>query len=66
MTSAKKKIVVFASGNGSNFQSIIDQVKSGYLQAQIILLISDKEDAVLKWYVLLFHPAILSVALTYQ
>ena len=37
-----KKIAVFASGFGSNFQAIIEAVKSNNLQAEIALLVSDK------------------------
>lgn len=37
-----KKIAVFASGFGSNFQAIIEAVKSQTLQADIALLVSDK------------------------
>lgn len=37
-----KNIVVFASGSGSNFQSIIDAVESGDLNARIAGLISNK------------------------
>lgn len=37
-----KKILVFASGSGSNFQSLIDSVKSGELDAQICGLIVNK------------------------
>jgi len=40
-----KKIAVFASGNGSNFQAIIDVVQSGELKADISLLICDKPGA---------------------
>ena len=39
------KIGVLASGRGSNFQAIIDGVKSGYIKAQIRVLITDKADA---------------------
>ncbi|MFN2340251.1 MAG: phosphoribosylglycinamide formyltransferase [Halanaerobium sp.] len=39
------KIAVFASGRGSNFQSIIDQIKSGDLAAEVELLISDNQNA---------------------
>lgn len=39
------KIAVFASGRGSNFQSIIDQIKSGDLEAEVKLLISDQQDS---------------------
>ncbi len=41
----KLKISVLASGRGSNFQSIIDSVASGYLNAEISLLITDNPDA---------------------
>lgn len=40
-----KKIAVFASGNGSNFQAIIDAVESGQLEAEICLLVCDKPNA---------------------
>ncbi|MFP7299595.1 phosphoribosylglycinamide formyltransferase [Neobacillus niacini] len=40
-----RKIAVFASGNGSNFQAIIDVVKSGELKADIALLVCDKPEA---------------------
>lgn len=39
------KIAVFASGNGSNFQSIVDSVKSGQLDATVELLVCDKPNA---------------------
>lgn len=38
-----KNIVVFASGSGSNFQSIIDAVESGKINARITGLISNKD-----------------------
>ncbi|WP_174733563.1 phosphoribosylglycinamide formyltransferase [Mesobacillus harenae] len=40
-----KKIAVFASGNGSNFQAIADAVRQGRLKAQISLLVCDKPQA---------------------
>jgi phosphoribosylglycinamide formyltransferase 1 len=40
-----KNVAVFASGSGSNFQAIIDVVKSGELEANIALLICDKPGA---------------------
>ena len=40
-----RKIAVFASGNGSNFQAIIDVVESGELKAEISLLVCDKPGA---------------------
>jgi phosphoribosylglycinamide formyltransferase-1 len=36
---------VLASGRGSNFQSIIDEIESGKLRASIKLLLTDKTDA---------------------
>jgi phosphoribosylglycinamide formyltransferase-1 len=36
---------VLASGRGSNFQSIIDEIESGRIKAAIKLLITDKADA---------------------
>ena len=38
-------IAVFASGRGTNFQSIIDAVKTGEIEAEIKILISDNQDA---------------------
>lgn len=38
-----KKIVVFASGSGTNFQAIIDSVESGRIQAKIAGLITSKD-----------------------
>ena len=37
-----KKIAVFASGFGSNFQAIIEAVRNRTLEAEIALLVSDK------------------------
>lgn len=36
---------VLASGRGSNFQAIIDSINSGFLDAQIAVLITDNPDA---------------------
>jgi len=38
-------IGVLASGRGSNFQSIIDNIKSGYINAKIAVLITDNAEA---------------------
>lgn len=38
---SKLKIGVLASGRGSNFQAIIDSVESGYVKAEIRILITD-------------------------
>ncbi|MFG6495687.1 phosphoribosylglycinamide formyltransferase [Fictibacillus sp. UD] len=40
-----RKIAVFASGSGSNFQAIVDAVVAGELQADIQLLVCDKPGA---------------------
>lgn len=40
-----KKVAVFASGSGTNFQAIIDAVQTGELNAEIALLICDKANA---------------------
>lgn len=39
------KIGLLASGRGSNFQSIIDSIESGYIQARINVLITDNPKA---------------------
>lgn len=39
------KIAVLISGGGTNLQSIIDKVKSGYLNCKIEIVISDSEKA---------------------
>lgn len=42
---AKYRIAVFASGNGSNFQNLLDATRSGELDAEIVLLVCDKPQA---------------------
>ena len=39
------KLAVFASGRGSNFQTIYQKITDGYIPAQIILLITDNDKA---------------------
>lgn len=39
------KIAVLCSGSGTNLQAIIDSCKSGYIPADIALVVSDKKDA---------------------
>lgn len=41
-----KNIAVFASGNGTNLQAIIDNIASGGLKARLVLVVSDKSSAV--------------------
>lgn len=41
----KKNISFLVSGRGSNFQAIAEQVKKGYINAQIKVVISDKGNA---------------------
>ncbi len=38
------KIAVLTSGSGSNLQAIIDNIKSGYLNCSIEIVISDRQD----------------------
>ncbi|MGB9679091.1 MAG: phosphoribosylglycinamide formyltransferase [Thermoanaerobacteraceae bacterium] len=38
-------LVVMASGNGSDLQSIIDAIEEGYINAKIIAVISEKKEA---------------------
>lgn len=40
-----KKIAVFASGNGSNFQAILDSIKRGDLHVELGLIVCDKPQA---------------------
>lgn len=40
-----KKLAIFASGSGTNFQAIVDAVKEGRLKAEICLLVCDKPEA---------------------
>lgn len=40
-----KKIAVFASGSGTNFQAIADAVKIGDLQTEIVLFVCDRPGA---------------------
>lgn len=40
-----KNVAIFASGSGSNFQAIVEAVKSGSLQANISLMVCDKVGA---------------------
>jgi phosphoribosylglycinamide formyltransferase 1 len=42
----KVRIGVLASGRGSNLQAIIDAIESGRLDASIVLVLSNKKDAV--------------------
>jgi phosphoribosylglycinamide formyltransferase-1 len=39
------KVAVFASGRGSNLNALIDSSKNGRLDAQIVLVFSDRKDA---------------------
>ena len=41
----KPKVAVFASGNGSNFQAIVDAVASGELNAEVVAVVSDQPEA---------------------
>lgn len=39
------KLAIFASGNGTNFKAISDEISNGHLDAEIMLLVVDKKDA---------------------
>lgn len=39
------RVAVLASGNGSNLQAILDRIASGHVQAKVVLVASDKPDA---------------------
>jgi phosphoribosylglycinamide formyltransferase-1 len=41
----KKRLAIFASGRGSNFQVINDHIKKGFIPAEIGLLVTNKVDA---------------------
>jgi phosphoribosylglycinamide formyltransferase-1 len=41
----KVKIAVFASGNGSNFQTILEATRSGEIEAELALLVTDRPNA---------------------
>ncbi len=41
----KLKLAVFASHSGSNLQAIIDNIKNGYLNAEIVAVISNNSNA---------------------
>jgi formyltetrahydrofolate-dependent phosphoribosylglycinamide formyltransferase len=43
--SAKRKLAVLISGNGSNLQAILDACLSGALDARVVLVVSDHADA---------------------
>jgi phosphoribosylglycinamide formyltransferase 1 len=46
MSAKKLRVGVLASGRGSNLQAIIDVIEAGTLDAQIVLVLSNKKDAV--------------------
>jgi len=39
------RIAVLASGRGSNFQAVQDEIEAGKIRARIVLLVSDKKNA---------------------
>lgn len=40
-----KRLAVFASGRGSNFEAIVSACESGRLSAEVVLLVCDRPDA---------------------
>lgn len=45
MTAAPLRLAVLISGNGSNLQAIIDAIGEGHLNAQIVLVVSNRKTA---------------------
>lgn len=45
MTRSRLRVAVFASGGGSNFQSILDAVEAGDLEIDVVCCVSDRSDA---------------------
>lgn len=45
MSKPKTKLAVFASGTGSNFDAIEAAIRSGELDAEVVLLVSDQPEA---------------------
>lgn len=41
----KRRLAVLASGRGSNLQNILDACKDGQIKAEVVVVISDKEQA---------------------
>lgn len=39
------RIAILASGRGSNLQALIDAIEQGFVQAEIVAVVSDKSDA---------------------
>jgi phosphoribosylglycinamide formyltransferase-1 len=44
-TEKKSRVAVLASGRGSNFQAILDAIRSGFLPVRCVALITDNPDA---------------------
>lgn len=40
-----KRLVVLASGRGSNFKAILDEIEAGHINGKIVAVISDHHDA---------------------
>ena len=43
--SKKLSLAVLLSGNGTNFQAIVDSIENGYLKATVKIVISNNKDA---------------------
>src|SRR5262245_45907121 len=44
-SAVKKRIAVLASGNGTNFQALLDACKSGEIDGEIVALVTNKRHA---------------------
>ncbi|MEK9938285.1 MAG: formyltransferase family protein, partial [Ilumatobacter sp.] len=41
----RPRLVVLASGNGSNLQALIDAVDEGHINGQIVAVVSDRPES---------------------
>ncbi|OQX88713.1 hypothetical protein B6D60_01315 [candidate division KSB1 bacterium 4484_87] len=55
----KLHIAIFASGRGSNFEAILKNIQTGKLNAEIVVVISNKKFAGARGKILNIHPALL-------
>ena len=40
-----KRIAIFASGSGTNFEALIENCENGNINAKVLLMVCDKKDA---------------------
>jgi phosphoribosylglycinamide formyltransferase 1 len=56
------KIAVFASGSGSNYQAIQEAIEKGELDAQVVLVVTDRPGAYVTTRAQSFHVPVLEIA----